>query len=223
MRILVVEDHPTVSAFIVKGLREELYAVDLAEDGKEGLYLAQMESYDLIIQDIMLPKVNGLKAIKTLRASGIKVPIIALTARSSLEDRIDGLDAGADDYLCKPFAFAELLARIRAILRRDSSSVESILRFQDLEMNPLSHEVHRASQLITLTAKEYSLLEYFLRNIGRVLSRTLIMEHVWDMNFDTETNVVDVYIRMLRKKIDLDFDTQLIHTVRGVGYVMGEK
>ena len=222
MRILVVEDQPKVASFIVKGLREEMYSVDLAEDGETGLRMAQLNSYDLIIQDLMLPGINGYQAIDTLRKSGNRTPIIILSAKDAIDDRIKGLDYGADDYLCKPFSFGELLARVRAILRRGKDTGDPILRIADLELNPVTHEVKRAGNKIILTAKEYSLLEYLLRNIGRVLSRTLITEHVWDINFDTDTNLVDVYIRHLRKKIDADYDLKLIQTVRGIGYVMQE-
>ncbi len=220
MRILVVEDQPKVASFIVKGLKEEMYSVDLAEDGETGLRMAQLNNYDLLIQDLMLPGINGFQAIETLRKSGNKTPIIILSARDAIDDRIKGLDLGADDYLCKPFSFEELLARVRAILRRGKEANDVVLRIADLELNPINHEVKRGGQKILLTVKEYALLEYLMRNRGRVLSRTLITEHVWDINFDTETNVVDVYIRMLRKKIDSDFEVKLIQTVRGIGYVL---
>lgn len=171
-------------------------------------------------KSIVLPYINGFQAIETLRKVDCKTPIIILTTRDNIEDRIKGLDLGADDYLCKPFSFGELLARVRAILRRGKETGDPILRISDLELNPVTHEVFRNSKKIDLTVKEYSLLEYMLRNIGRVLSRTLITEHVWDINFDTDTNLVDVYIRHLRNKIDRGFDSKLIHTVRGIGYVL---
>ena len=223
MRILVVEDQPKVASFIVKGMKEEMYSVDLAEDGEEGLRMAQMNNYDLIIQDLMLPGINGYQAIETLRKGGNKTPIIILSAKDGIDDRIKGLDFGADDYLCKPFSFGELLARVRAILRRGKETGDPILRIADLELDPVSHEVIRDGQKIILTVKEYALLEYLLRNTGRVLSRTLITEHVWDINFDTDTNLVDVYIRYLRKKMDTEFEVKLIQTVRGIGYVLKDE
>lgn len=222
MKILVVEDQPKVANFIVKGLREEMYTVDLAVDGETGLSMAQKQGYDLIIQDLMLPGINGYQAIETLRKSEVKTPIIILSAKDGIDDRIKGLNVGADDYLIKPFAFGELLARIKAILRRGKEIGDPILRLADLELNPVTHEVKRAGQKVTLSTKEFSLLEYFFKNIGRVLSRTLITEHVWDINFDTETNLVDVYVRLLRKKIDDEFSSKLLHTVRGIGYVLKE-
>ena len=220
MRILLVEDDSSVSGFIVKGLREERYAVDLATDGETGLSMAEITPYDVIILDVMLPKLNGFDICRRLRAQRQTTPVLLLTARDGIEDRVTGLDTGADDYLTKPFAFAELLARIRALLRRGSSQSTPHLNIADLELDPVSHRVWRAGQGIILTNKEYSLLEYLMRNAGRVLTRTAITEHVWDIHYEAVTNIVDVHIKTLRSKMDRDFSPQLIHTVRGVGYVL---
>ena len=220
MRILLVEDDSSVSGFIVKGLREERYAVDLATDGEVGLAMAETTPYDVIILDIMLPKMNGVEVCRRLRAHRQPTPILLLTARDAVEDRVTGLDTGADDYLTKPFAFAELLARLRALLRRGSALPIPHLNIADLELDPVSHRVWRAGQSIVLTNKEYSLLEYLMRNAGRVLTRTAITEHVWDIHYESVTNIVDVHIKTLRSKMDRDFSPQLIHTVRGVGYVL---
>jgi len=220
MRILVVEDDPSVSGFILKGLREEHYAVDLAIDGEAGLSMADLTPYDLIILDIMLPKVSGFEVCQRLRATRNTTPILLLTARETVEDRVLGLDTGADDYLTKPFAFAELLARIRALLRRGQPSTPMQLTIADLELDPVTHKVWRSGKEIGLTNKEYTLLEYLLRNAGRVLTRTAITEHVWDIHYDSVTNIVDVHIKALRNKMDRDMSPQLIHTVRGVGYVL---
>lgn len=220
MRILLVEDDSSVSGFIVKGLREERYAVDLATDGETGLSMAEITPYDVIILDVMLPKINGFDVCRRLRAQRQTTPILLLTARDAVEDRVAGLDTGADDYLTKPFAFAELLARIRALLRRGSSQSTPHMNIADLELDPVSHRVWRAGQDIILTNKEYSLLEYLMRNTGRVLTRTAITEHVWDIHYESVTNIVDVHIKTLRSKMDRDFSPQLIHTVRGVGYVL---
>jgi len=220
MRILLVEDDTSVSGFIVKGLREERYAVDLAADGEMGLAMAETTNYDLIILDVMLPKMNGVEVCRRLRAQQRTTPILLLTARDAIADRVSGLDTGADDYLTKPFAFAELLARLRALLRRGSALPIPHLKIADLELDPVSHRVWRAGQPIVLTNKEYSLLEYLMRNTGRVLTRTAITEHVWDIHYEAVTNIVDVHIKTLRSKMDRDFSPQLIHTVRGVGYVL---
>lgn len=220
MRILVVEDEEKVASFIRKGLTEERYAVDAAYDGEEGLLFAQMNPYDLIILDLMLPKMDGFKVLEALRADSIATPVLVLTARDNINDKVRGLDLGADDYLTKPFAFAELLARVRALLRRGNPEKSPILKIADLTLDPASRRVERAGQIIDLTAKEYALMEYFMRHQGRVLTRTMIAEHVWDQNFDSYTNVIDVYVNYLRKKIDQGFDEKLIHTVRGAGYVM---
>ena len=220
MRILLVEDDSSVSGFIVKGLREERYAVDLATDGEMGLAMAETAPYDVIILDVMLPKVNGFEVCRRLRAQRKTTPILLLTARDAIADRVSGLDTGADDYLTKPFAFAELLARLRALLRRGSTQPIPHLNIADLELDPVSHRVWRAGQAIVLTNKEYSLLEYLMRNTGRVLTRTAITDHVWDIHYESVTNIVDVHIKTLRSKMDRDFSPQLIHTVRGVGYVL---
>ena len=220
MRILIVEDEKKVAAFIKKGLEEETYAVDIASDGEEGLYMGNQNQYDLIILDLMLPKINGLDILSSLRAKKNGVPILLLTAKDSVEDKVKGLNLGADDYLTKPFAFSELLARIRVLLRRGNAESKTTLEIADLTLNLVSHKVRRGSEEIELTGKEYSLLEYFMRNQEKVLTRTMIAEHVWDYNFDTFTNVIDVYVNHLRKKIDKNFSTKLLHTLRGVGYVM---
>ena len=220
MRILIVEDEKKVAAFIKKGLEEETYAVDIATDGEEGLYLGEQNQYDLIILDLMLPKINGLDILSSLRSQNIETPILLLTAKDSVEDKVEGLNQGADDYLTKPFAFSELLARIRVLLRRGKAESKTILEIADLTLNLVSHKVSRRNEEIELTGKEYSLLEYFMRNQEKVLTRTMIAEHVWDYNFDTFTNVIDVYVNHLRKKIDKNFSTKLLHTLRGVGYVM---
>jgi heavy metal response regulator len=222
MYILVVEDQEKVAKFLEKGLREEGHSIDIAFDGSEGLTMALINHYDIIILDIMLPKKNGIEVLKELRNKRISTPILMLTARDSLEDKIQGLDIGADDYLTKPFAFAELLARIRAILRRGNSERSVELTAGDLILNPATRQVTRAGEEILLTNKEYSLLEYFLRNKGQVLTRSLISEHIWGYQFDTGTNIVNVYVNYLRNKIDNGFDKKLIHTVRDVGYILKE-
>ena len=220
MRILIVEDEKKVAAFIKKGLEEETYAVDIAIDGEEGLHLGEQNQYDLIILDLMLPKINGLEILSILRSKKIETPILLLTAKDSVDDKVEGLNQGADDYLTKPFAFSELLARIRVLLRRGKAETKTTLEIADLKLNLVSHKVNRGNEEIELTGKEYSLLEYFMRNQEKVLTRTMIAEHVWDYNFDTFTNVIDVYVNHLRKKIDKNFSTKLLHTLRGVGYVM---
>lgn len=222
MRILVVEDEQKVASFIQKGLQEEGYAVDLALDGEEGLAMALDGVHDLVVLDIMLPKRDGLVVLGELRQRRIQTPVLLLTARDAVADRVTGLDTGADDYLVKPFAFDELLARIRALLRRRSGDRLALLTVANLTLDPATREVRRGGRKIELTPKEYALLEYLLRNKGRVLSRALIAQHVWDYAFDSTTNVIDVYINYLRKKVDVDFTPRLIHTVRGAGYVLRE-
>lgn len=222
MRILVVEDEKKVARFIQQGLEEEHYSVDVAHDGERGALLAETQEYDLLILDLMLPKLSGLEITRRLRTSRIATPILMLTAKTATEDKVAGLDSGADDYLTKPFAFAELLARVRSLLRRGSQEKSTVLSIADLELDTVSHKANRGDRVIDLTAKEYALLEYFLRNKDRVLSRTIISEHIWDYNFDTGTNLIDVYVNHLRNKIDSGFACKLIHTVRGVGYVMRE-
>ncbi len=222
MRILLVEDEKKVARFIQQGLEEEHYAVDVAHDGEKGLHMALNENYDLLILDVMLPKLNGLDLIKAVRANKRTTPTLMLTAKSATEDKVAGLDSGADDYLTKPFAFEELLARVRSLLRRGAQEKSIILRVADLELDTVTHKAKRGGKTIELTAKEYALLEYLMRNKGRVLSRTIISEHIWDYNFDTGTNIIDVYVNHLRNKIDEGYEPKLIHTVRGVGYVMKE-
>lgn len=222
MRILIVEDDTDLGEFIGKGLREERYAVDLAVDGEEGLQLAGENPYQLIILDIMLPKLDGLTVCRRLRASGNTTPILLLTARDSIQDRVSGLDTGADDYLTKPFAFVELLARVRALMRRGGPQHLARLKAADLELDPASRRAWRAGREVILTNKEYALLEFFLRNKNRVLTRTAIIQHVWDLSYDPMTNIVDAHVRALRAKMDRDFSPPLITTVRGAGYMLEE-
>jgi heavy metal response regulator len=223
MRILVVEDEKKVARFIRQGLEEEHYTVDVAHDGEAGLQMAESESYDLLVLDIMLPKKSGLELIKEFRARKGTAPALMLTAKATTEDKVAGLDSGADDYLTKPFAFAELLARVRSLLRRSSKEKSTLLAIADLELDTVTHKAKRAARTIELTAKEYALLEYFLWNRDRVLGRTIIAEHIWDYNFDTGTNIIDVYVNHVRNKIEGVGEKKLIHTVRGVGYVMKEE
>ncbi|MBA4311676.1 MAG: DNA-binding response regulator [Chlorobiaceae bacterium] len=223
MKILIIEDEKKVAKFIRQGLEEEHYTVDVANDGENGSKLAQSGYYDLLILDILLPKKDGITILKEIRAKKIMMPVIMLTAKTSIEDRVEGLDSGADDYLTKPFAFAELLARVRSLLRRGSNEKTTILRVADLQLDIVSHKAKRGEKIIELTGKEYALLEYFIRNVDRVLTRTIISEHIWNYNFDTGTNVIDVYINHLRSKVDDGFEKKLIHTVRGVGYVMKDE
>jgi heavy metal response regulator len=220
MRLLVIEDEKKVASFIKKGLEEEHYAVDVAHDGEEGLYLTETNDYDLVVLDLMIPKIHGWEVLKRIRTKKNNVPILVLTARDSIEDKVKGLDSGCDDYLTKPFAFAELLARIRALLRREKAEKEPILRIADLTLSLVTHKVARQGKEIELTSREYTLLEYFMRNPDKVLTRTMISEHVWDYHFDSMTNVIDVYVNYLRRKIDKDFELKLIHTIRGIGYIM---
>ena len=219
MRILLAEDEPRVARFIAKGLREQSYAVDLAEDGEEALYKATISQYDLIILDVMLPLKNGFQVCKELRDQNIRTPVLMLTARDTVEDRCMGLDSGADDYLCKPFDFKELLARARALLRRAKELRPETLQVADLKLNTANHLVTRGDRKINLTAKEYALLEFFILREGKVVGRDEIAQHVWDENFDPFSNIIDVYVRRLRKKIDEGFDPSLIHTRRGEGYI----
>jgi DNA-binding response OmpR family regulator len=218
MRVLVVEDEPGIVGFIRQGLSEAGYAVDAALDGQAGLDYALVAEYDVMVIDIMLPKMDGLRLLREVRDRGIKTPILLLTARDGVEDRVNGLDAGADDYLVKPFAFPELLARLRALLRRPPLQSDTVLRVGDLEMDTPRHDVRRAGQRIELSPREFELLEFLMRHPDQVLSRTQIAEHVWNFDFYSESNVVDVYIGYLRRKMDRGFAYPLIHTVRGVGY-----
>ncbi len=220
MRILVIEDEKKVAHFIRRGLEEEHYAVDLAYDGETGLYMTEVNEYDLVVLDIMIPKIDGWEVLKRIRDKKNTVPILVLTAKDSIEDIVKGLDSGCDDYLTKPFEFKEFLARIRALLRRDRAEKEAVLKVADLTLSLITHKVTRGGKEIELTSKEYALLEYFMRNPGKVLTRTMISEHVWDYHFDSMTNVIDVYVNYLRKKIDKDFEPKLIHTIRGVGYIL---
>ncbi|MBX3395517.1 MAG: response regulator transcription factor [Phycisphaerae bacterium] len=218
MRILLVEDNQKMARFIRQGLVEHGYAVDVAASGTDGEEMACTEPYDLIVLDVMLPEQDGVSACRNIRRRGVKVPVLMLTALSTTGDKVQGLDAGADDYLTKPFEFDELIARIRAMLRRGQAQESSALKFDDLELDLLKRSVTRAGQKIKLTSKEFALLEYFMRHPERVLTRTNIGEHVWDMNFDSDSNVIDVYVSMLRRKIDKGFTRKLIQTVVGTGY-----
>ncbi len=223
MKILVVEDEKKVANFIKRGLEGESFDVEMASNGEDGLAMAKSNHYDLILLDIMLPKKDGLSVIKELRDNEINYPILCLTAKDSVEDIVAGLDIGSDDYLTKPFAFAELLARVKALVRRGAKDRGAEIFFADLRLDPVTHKVWRAEKEIDLTAKEYGLLEYFMRNPNQVLTRNMIAEHVWDYTFDSFTNIIDVYVNYLRKKIDKDFSKKLIHTIRGVGYVLKEE
>jgi two-component system OmpR family response regulator len=220
MRVLVVEDNRDMGSYIRQGLREQGFAVDLASDGIAGFDYAAAGVHDLLILDRMLPGCDGLDLLRRLRARGVATPAIFLTARGDVGDRVEGLNAGADDYLVKPFSFAELLARIRVVLRRGADVLPAVLQVADLRLDPVGRGVERAGRRIDLSAKQFALLEYLLRHAGQVVSRTMILEHVWDFEFDAMTNVVDVHINRLRNKVDRDFDRPLIHTLRGVGYVL---
>ena len=223
MHILVVEDNPKVASFIKRGLQEERYAVDLASDGEQGLYLAQTEKFDLIILDLMLPKQSGMDVLRAMRKDRIHVPVLILTAKDSPQNKVEGLDAGADDYLTKPFGFEELLARVRALIRRQSGLSSNKLVIADLEMDLVKHRVARNGKEIELTNREYALLQYFLNNPGRIVTRTALSEHVWEHNFDTFSNVIDVHVARLRRKIDDGFTEKLLKTVRGTGYKLEAK
>jgi DNA-binding response OmpR family regulator len=223
MRMLVVEDDPSLLKTIAKRLKESGYSVDTAKDGEEGLDFAELFEHDCIILDLMLPVIDGLTLLKKLRAKKIGTPVLILTARDAIEDRVKGLDLGADDYLVKPFSFDELLARVRALLRRRSDDREVVLRIDDLALDTTTHMAKRAGKDIELTAKEYAILEYLMRNKGILLTRSQIIEHVWNYDFDYNSNVVEVYIRYLRRKIDEGFEHKLIYTIRGSGYMLKEK
>jgi heavy metal response regulator len=222
VQILVIEDNPKMASFIQQGLAEQGYGVEVAHRGHDGEDQAASEQYDVIILDVMLPDEDGIQICRNLRRRGVKTPILMLTALATTADKITGLDAGADDYLTKPFEFDELVARIRALLRRGQAQEAVVLRYADVQLDLHSRKVTRSGERIKLTPREFALLEYFMRHPGRVLSRTGIGEHVWDMNFDSDSNVIDVYVSMLRRKIDKGFEKQLIHTVVGTGYVMSE-
>jgi two-component system OmpR family response regulator len=223
MRILIAEDDPHTAAFIAKGLKEAGHSVDHATSGKDGLFLATTETYDAIVLDRMLPGVDGMTVLRTLRAAGSTTPVLMLTALGEVEHRVDGLRAGADDYLVKPFAFVELSARLDSLLRRQqgASSELTQLNVDDLELNLLTREAKRAGRPIELQPREFRLLEYLMRQANRVVTRTMLLEAVWDYHFDPQTNVIDVHISRLRQKIDRDFDYPLLHTVRGAGYLLG--
>src|ERR1022692_2605016 len=223
VRILLVEDESRVAAFIAKGLREQTYAVDIAPDGEQALYHAAVNEYDLVILDVMLPLKDGHAVCRELRAAGFGAPILMLTARAAVDDRVAGLDSGADDYLAKPFDFKELLARLRALLRRSKGLRPQVLQVADLALNTGSHAVTRAGRPVSLTAKEYALLEFLLLHQDRVVGREAIAEHVWDESFDAFTNVIDVYIKRLRAKLDAGGAPRLIHTRRGEGYILTAK
>ena len=224
MKILVIEDEPRTANSIKQVLEDNNFAVDLAFDGQIGQKLALREEYDLIISDIILPYINGLELCKSIREHGIETPVLMLTALGTADDKVSGLDSGADDYLVKPFEFKELLARVRALLRRTTTTTShsNILRFMDIEMNLESKEVARSGKKIDLTPKEFALMEYLIRNHGKVVSKKEIAEKVWEINFDTGTNVIEVYVNYLRKKIDRDFPHKLIHTQFGMGYILKE-
>ena len=221
MRALIIEDDRTIADFLARGLREAGFVVDHAPDGEEGLEAAVTETYDVAIVDLMLPRRDGLSVIDELRRRGRSTPVLILSARRSVDDRVRGLQAGGDDYLTKPFAFAELLARVHALVRRATRAIEpTSLSFGDLTLDLLSRKVTRADVTIDLRPREFALLEYLMRNAGRVVSKTMILSHVWEYNFDPQTNIVDVLVSRLRDKIDRPFETKLLHTVRGVGYVL---
>lgn len=222
VRILVAEDDRSVASFLKKGLEAEHYAVDVVLDGQQALEMTEAYEYDLLLLDLILPRLHGLQVLKQIRSRKQPLPVLVLTGRSRVEERVEGLDLGADDYLVKPFAFRELSARVRALLRRGSRPLDLSLQVDDLELNRVDRIVRRGEKRIELTPKEFALLEYLMRNAGRTVSRSMIIEHVWNFSFDTMTNVVDVYINYLRKKADTGFSRKLIHTVRGVGYRMGD-
>ncbi|RME93277.1 MAG: response regulator [Verrucomicrobia bacterium] len=222
MRVLIVEDEPKAATYLRKGLTENGYVVDVADTGEDGLHLARTGGYDLIILDVMLPGLDGWEVLRRLRAEGNETPVLCLSARGEVEDRVRGLELGADDYLAKPFAFSELLARMRSILRRGPVWHPEVLRVADLEVDLVRHRASRAGKRLDLTPKEFALLSLLMRRRGEVLSRTVIAEQVWDLHFDSDTNVVDVAIRRLRRKVDDEFPVKLIRTVRGLGYVLDD-
>jgi two-component system OmpR family response regulator len=220
LRVLVVEDHDRMADMLRRGLEEDGYAVDTATTGEDGLWMASESPYDAIVLDVMLPAADGFEVCRKLRAAGNWAPVLMLTAKDAVDDRVRGLDAGADDYLTKPFSFEELLARLRALLRRGSEARPAVLRVGDLVLDPARHAVERGDERIDLTAKEFSLLEYFMRRAGQVLTRSELIDHVWDFAFEGDSNVVDVYVRYLREKIDRPFGRETLETVRGAGYLL---
>lgn len=222
MKVLIIEDEKKVALFLKKGLEAEYYTVDIAYDGRQGLELALASDYDILILDLMLPHIDGITILKEIRKQKITAPVLLLTAKTKVEEKIEGLDSGADDYLTKPFAFEELLARVRALLRRKENEKSLILKVADLKLDTQSHKVYRKDKEIELTPKEYAILEYLLRNKNKVVSRQKLTEHVYDYHFDPDTNVIDVYINKLRNKIDKDFTPAVLKTVRGIGYTIKE-
>lgn len=223
MRILIIEDDSSLASYIRKGLEAEHYAVDVALDGEQGALMASGVDYDLMVLDLNLPKLDGISVLRTVRPEKPQLPVLVLTARPRVEDRVQALDSGADDCVNKPFSYSELSARVRALLRRGRPTAESVLQVADLRLDRVERKVQRAGRRIELTSKEFALLEYLMRNAGRRITRSMIIEHVWNISFDTSTNVVDVYINYLRKKVDDDTACRLIHTVRGVGYELSDK
>jgi two-component system, OmpR family, copper resistance phosphate regulon response regulator CusR len=222
MRILIVEDEPKMASYLHKGLTEASYTVDIADNGKDGLFLALHENFDLVVLDVMLPELNGFEVLRRLRAQK-QTPVLLLTARDTVEDKVKGLELGADDYLSKPFAYAEFLARIRSLLRRAPRGVRDVLVIADLEVDLIKRRVRRGDARIDLTAQEFALLQLLAERQGEVLTRTFITSQIWDMNFDSDTNVVDVAVKRVRAKIDNSFDKKLLHTVRGMGYVLEDR
>ena len=221
MRVLIVEDDQQIASFITKGLKQAGFAVDHVSDGEEGLQMAKLNPYDVMVIDIMLPGLDGFSVIEKLRSKGNTIPILVLSARGSLDDKLKGFQSGSDDYLTKPFSFSELQARVQALLRRTTrGQIKNVLEIGDLKMDLLSRKVSRGDREIELQPREFTLLEYLMRNAGNVVSKTMILEHVWDYHFDPQTNVVDVLVHRLRTKIDKDFQIKLLHTIRGVGYVL---
>lgn len=223
MRITLIEDEKQLANIVKKGLEEEGYSVDVAHDGEEGLYMVENYPSDVVILDVMLPLLDGFSILSSMRKKGIKTPVLLLTARDTITDKIKGLDSGADDYLTKPFEFGELLARIRALIRRKADIQDTIIRIGDLEINTANREIKRGGKTIQLSAKEYAMLQYMAYNKDKIVSRTDLIEHIYDENFDTNSNVLDVYVNFLRNKIDKGFKKKLIHTVRGAGYILKEK
>ncbi len=223
MRITLIEDEKQLANIVKKGLEEEGYSVDIAHDGEEGLYMVENYPSDVVILDVMLPLLDGFSILSSMRKKGIKTPVLLLTARDTITDKIKGLDSGADDYLTKPFEFGELLARIRALIRRKADIKDTVIRIGDLEINTANREIKRGGKTIQLSAKEYAMLQYMAYNKDKIVSRTDLIEHIYDENFDTNSNVLDVYVNFLRNKIDKGFKKKLIHTVRGAGYILKEK